>query len=296
MKFVLTPYPNSVSEQELLEDLKLVADKIDHQYLSIAKYKQNGGKHSDSTFCKYFGSWTNALSKAGLRISKNEVEKKRISNESLIEDIKRVANLYKAETITYEQYNQMGEFSGFTIRNRLGTWENALIKAGLKPTGFITNISDIELLNEIERIWIQLGKQPTSNDIKKGLSKYNLCTFTRRFGGWRGALETFVKYVNGEVIYEEPKQCTTNTAKRVHIKKQHKISTIHRTNREPNNRLKVQVLMRDGNKCRICGVECNDGLHNIHFDHIIPWSKGGETVLENLQVLCSDCNLAKGNI
>ncbi|MBR3492908.1 MAG: HNH endonuclease, partial [Bacteroidales bacterium] len=48
--------------------------------------------------------------------------------------------------------------------------------------------------------------------------------------------------------------------------------------------------------CRICGVECSGGLHNIHFDHIIPWSKGGETTLENLQVLCSACNEAKGNM
>jgi 5-methylcytosine-specific restriction endonuclease McrA len=70
----------------------------------------------------------------------------------------------------------------------------------------------------------------------------------------------------------------------------------HFTKREPSDRLKVQVLMRDGNKCRLCGVVCNDGLHKIHFDHIIPWSKGGETVLENLQVLCSDCNLSKGNL
>ena len=38
------------------------------------------------------------------------------------------------------------------------------------------------------------------------------------------------------------------------------------------------------------------GLHNIHFDHVIPWSKGGETTLENLQVLCLACNEAKGNM
>ena len=53
--------------------------------------------------------------------------------------------------------------------------------------------------------------------------------------------------------------------------------------------------MRDGNRCQICGVKCNDGIHKIHFDHIIPWSKGGETTLDNLRVLCSDCNLALGN-
>jgi len=30
-------------------------------------------------------------------------------------------------------------------------------------------------------------------------------------------------------------------------------------------------------------------------DHIVPWSKGGKSVLENLQMLCTDCNLKKGN-
>ncbi|MGO5282187.1 HNH endonuclease signature motif containing protein [Catenibacterium mitsuokai] len=29
-------------------------------------------------------------------------------------------------------------------------------------------------------------------------------------------------------------------------------------------------------------------------DHIIPWSKGRKTVIENCQMLCRDCNLKKG--
>lgn len=35
---------------------------------------------------------------------------------------------------------------------------------------------------------------------------------------------------------------------------------------------------------------------NIHFDHILAWSKGEETILENLQVLCEKYNLAKGDL
>ncbi|WP_367275291.1 HNH endonuclease [Microcoleus sp. CAWBG58] len=31
------------------------------------------------------------------------------------------------------------------------------------------------------------------------------------------------------------------------------------------------------------------------MDRKIAWSKGGETVLENLQTLCSLCNLGKSN-
>ena len=68
----------------------------------------------------------------------------------------------------------------------------------------------------------------------------------------------------------------------------------HKTKRIPSERLKVQVLMRDGNKCRLCGVTVTG--ENIHFDHILAWSKGGETVLENMQVLCELHNLAKGNL
>lgn len=30
-----------------------------------------------------------------------------------------------------------------------------------------------------------------------------------------------------------------------------------------------------------------------HFDHVVPFSKGGKTILSNCQILCSDCNLKK---
>lgn len=295
MKFVLKPYTYSVSEDELIADIKYIATKIGDEYMSISKYKRLGGKHSGSTFTKYFGSWSNALAKAGLRSFRSEQEMKRISDKELLDDVRSVAKILNAETITSTQYSNLGNISLYTMTNRLGAWDSILHKAGLKPTGFKTNISNIDLLKEIERIWIMLGKQPTTDDIKKGVSMYNLCTFTRRFGGWRKALEEFVKYINGEVIYEDAVPKPIRKENKVN-QTTNKSTKSRRTPREPSNRLKVQVLMRDGNRCRLCGVECNDGLHNIHFDHITPWSKGGETTLDNLQVLCSECNLAKGDI
>ena len=33
----------------------------------------------------------------------------------------------------------------------------------------------------------------------------------------------------------------------------------------------------------------------IQVDHIVPWSKGGETEESNLQTKCKKCNLGKGN-
>ncbi len=32
-----------------------------------------------------------------------------------------------------------------------------------------------------------------------------------------------------------------------------------------------------------------------YVDHIVPWSKGGKTVPENLQMLCRRCNALKSD-
>lgn len=56
----------------------------------------------------------------------------------------------------------------------------------------------------------------------------------------------------------------------------------------PTN-VKVEVWKRDKGRC----VYCNSDK-NLHFDHIIPFSKGGASITkENIQILCAKCNLKK---
>ncbi|MEV6065719.1 TerD family protein [Nocardia sp. NPDC052001] len=53
--------------------------------------------------------------------------------------------------------------------------------------------------------------------------------------------------------------------------------------------VKARVWQRDGGRCQQCG----DNRY-LEFDHIIPWSQGGATSVENLQILCRKCNQQKG--
>jgi 5-methylcytosine-specific restriction endonuclease McrA len=53
--------------------------------------------------------------------------------------------------------------------------------------------------------------------------------------------------------------------------------------------VKIAVAARDGGRCRQCG-----STTDLHFDHVIPWSKGGANTVANIQLLCGPCNRRKG--
>ena len=50
------------------------------------------------------------------------------------------------------------------------------------------------------------------------------------------------------------------------------------------------VFTRDGGKCNCCGSTLS-----LEYDHIIPFSCGGQSVVSNIQLLCQKCNRSKSN-
>ena len=53
---------------------------------------------------------------------------------------------------------------------------------------------------------------------------------------------------------------------------------------------KKVVFTRDGGVCQCCGSS-----QSIEYDHIMPFSCGGTSVVSNIQLLCLKCNRSKSN-
>lgn len=207
------------------------------------------------------------------------------SEKELIDDIVRVANFLKKDSVTIDEYNENGEYHATTLTRRFGSWFAALEKAGLKKTRTL-GVTDEEYFQNLEEVWTKLGRQPKYNDMQKPLSRYVAGAYEYRFGTWRKALEKFVEYLNQEDVPKIDKE-----------KLESKPIKRHKTKRSISWRLRFIVMRQDEFKCKICGRSpATDPKIRLHVDHIIPWSKGGETILENLQTLCSRCNIGKSNL
>jgi 5-methylcytosine-specific restriction endonuclease McrA len=74
------------------------------------------------------------------------------------------------------------------------------------------------------------------------------------------------------------------------------ISLKKRTLRKPSIRLRFRFLRRDNFTCRACGRSPAKEIGvTLEADHVLAWSRGGETTFENLQTLCERCNSGKSN-
>lgn len=213
-----------------------------------------------------------------------------VPDNELIDDLKRVAEKLGLNKISSRQYNDNGaKYTAGTIATRFGTWNKALVKADLNLV-HQRDVSEEDLFKNIENVWLNVGMQPTFRNMKTPISKYSTYQYEAKFGTWIKALEAFIEFINSNSYFEKE---VPSEGEDLENKSEKEIVFKHKTKRNPSERLKVQVLMRDGNKCRLCGITVTG--NDIHFDHIFPWSKGGETTLENLQILCKPHNLAKGN-
>jgi len=208
-----------------------------------------------------------------------------IPDKELLRDLRKTAKKLGKNYVTNMEYKKEGKFSPWTIALRFGSWNAAHTKAGLK-VNWLRKIPTDELMRNLKNIWDSLGRQPSLSEITKPLSLYGRSPYLKRFGTWQNTLETFIRCVN-------EKENTVGVIENKY-RKPHKLKVTKKINRKISKGMRYDILTRDNYRCKCGASPATDQKVRLHVDHIIPLSKGGETILKNLQTLCSDCNLGKG--
>lgn len=202
-----------------------------------------------------------------------------ISDKDLLSDLKRVAELLNKQSLTQKEYNDNGKYTHGTFCTRFGSWNDSLEQAGLKISRKMY-ISNKVLFENLEKVWRTIGRQPTYSEMRKPISDFSVSVYERRFGGWTKACMNFVQFKKGDIEFEK-------------VVLQNKPFT---NKRYISEKKRLKVLKRDNYKCQKCGR--SPATHRelfLHIDHIKPFSKGGDSTMENLQTLCNKCNLGKSN-
>jgi len=208
------------------------------------------------------------------------------SDDELLDTAKQLAEESGSVFLSGRTYQKETGISPTTIENRFGSWAAFCEKADLKPRITFDNAAET-LFKNLDEVWEKLGRQPRAKEMKQPLSAISYARYQRKFGDWYKACLEFLAWKSGASVEEIEQEAKTPLLQRARE---------HKTARSISLSLRYEVLRRDNFKCVRCGQTpaSNPGVE-LHIDHKQPYSKGGETVLENLQVLCSECNLGKSN-
>lgn len=214
--------------------------------------------------------------------------------KQIIEELRRVGGVAEGRLTRHEFDRHSKYCKGSTIIKYFGSWQLALREAGMiqdftrKPRR--DRIPEKVLIAELVRIWKGIGHRPSKSEWEASDAIYSYTTYKERFGGWKNACKSAFAVIG---IDSEPIE--TSSAKES-INYEAIVKLKPDQTRNIPLKLRLKVFRRDDYKCQICGKSpaIRHGVV-LHIDHIVPFAKGGKSILDNLRTLCSECNIGRGS-
>ncbi len=276
-----------------------------------------------SIFEGRFGSWSKAIEAYCKResVALQGRPGTYATDEILLAELRSIRRKRPNDQLTYDFYRLSGgTYSIGAFQAHFGSWTAAVRKVDA-ASGKNRKYTTDQLFDELQRLWEELGRQPTFREMwKKGTISSN--SYTRAFGGWNKAVVAFCDDRNAETELTGPDEVAGPEApsltgmeaappsQGVSVGATPKARGIPSTPlveagvklilkvtpRMPSKRLRFRVLMRDGFQCRICGRSKEKDGVVLEVDHIDAYARDGETTIENLWTLCRDCNQGKSDL
>lgn len=292
MKFELNR-PTDYSDKAIIEELKRVSIIVDKP-LTKTKFDRNS-KYSASTVEKRFGGWLVSLQKAGLDETYWHIENKEITKEDVINELQRISDLLETKCFSAKDFAKNSNIGDRSIFSRkFGSFGKIMKEVGFAVPLKSRKYSDEERFENLLNVWTHYGRQPNYAEMKKEPSVVGPKAYVTRWGSWTAALMAFLEKINID-ISEQPIPELENNEKNIFEKlEKKKVSPEDR--RDVSVGLRFTIFKRDNYKCVICGRSPATNFKlELHTDHIIPFSKGGKTRMDNLRTLCNECNIGKSD-
>ena len=163
-------------------------------------------------------------------------------------------------------------------------------------------------LNMVKKIIIILKDNKFFSENKKNFEKYYVpykFIISRLLYKFKTDISLFNRHIIDiieklkseitETNIQEKLDCTSRNAifqKKLLYFIDNTINSSYESNKEKRLFTKIQIGTKLKEQNNVCAI-CKNGKEKYEGDHIIPWSKGGKTNDENLQVLCISCHQNK---
>lgn len=251
-----------------------------------------------STLIRRFGSWRDVLARVDAvdRYGGRQVTEKMrdqtargMDADEVIAELRRVAAVAGRNWVTREDVRAHSTILGDRIfAARFGSWNAAVAAAGLEVSPMGRRWTEEDYFENLLQVWTHHGRPPTYAEMNSPPSLITNGAYAAKFGSWGLAKEAFVGRVNSDVAaaggtdVDAPRTSTRSPRPRQEDQRSIPIG------------LRYQVLRRDRFRCVTCGRSPASDLGCVlHVDHVLAFSRGGKTRLDNLRTLCAECNVGK---
>ncbi len=178
------------SPEEILNEIRRVASIISGRRLTVAEFNYVSA-FSAKAVRTAFGSWPRALGLAGI-CSRNDVQRVKTA-QRYSGMLKTAASRLDGRAPTIAGFNALKlGVSAHTIRRFFGTWSEGLSVAGLNlRRTWKQPFTEQECLDNLERLWAALGRQPLYSDVGRPPSTIGPKAYERIWGTYSHALTAY---------------------------------------------------------------------------------------------------------
>jgi len=169
----------NVPEERLINELTRLRDKLGRP--PTAEDMLRDGAYSVGTFDRRFGSWNNALQRAGFELH----NRRNIPQDELVDELRRLSSKL-GRTPTAVDMQSHGRFGYATYPTTFGSWNDAIRAADLS-VNVRSGIPQSELISELRSLADTIGRAPTRREMDQQ-GQFDSSTYSHRFGTWNDAL------------------------------------------------------------------------------------------------------------